>query len=156
MKTVFWDRMDMLMVEFIQQGTTMSEVYRKTLKKLYRVIQNKRHGLLTSGVVLLHANVCLHMSTAARTRALLEYSNWELFDQLPYTPDLALSNYQLFTYLKNWLQSQCLNNNEILMEGVKMWLRSQAADVTYIRKQSAFHMFLVHTEAKAFDPINLL
>jgi hypothetical protein len=28
----------------------------------------------------------------------------------------------LFKYLKNWLQSQHFNNNNLLMEGVKMWL----------------------------------
>jgi hypothetical protein len=79
--------------------------------------------MLTSDVVLLHDNVFLH--TAARTRALLEHLNWELFDHLPYSPDLAPSDYHLFTYLKNWLISQHFNNNE-LMEGAKKWLSSQA------------------------------
>jgi hypothetical protein len=32
------------------------------------------------------------------------------------------------TYQKNWVQSQCFKDNEELMDGVKMWLRSQAAD----------------------------
>jgi hypothetical protein len=44
--------------------------------------------------------------------------NWELFDQPPYSPDLALSDYNLFPYLKNWLRSERFNNHE-LMEGVK-------------------------------------
>jgi hypothetical protein len=50
-----------------------------------------------------------------------------LFDNPPYTPDLAQSGYHLFTYLKRWLTSQRFSNNE-LMEGVKTWLNSQAAD----------------------------
>jgi hypothetical protein len=33
-----------------------------------------------------------------------------------------------FTSLKNWFQSQFFNNNEKMMEGVKTWLSSQAAD----------------------------
>jgi hypothetical protein len=33
----------------------------------------------------------------------------------------------LFTYLKNWLGPQRFNNNK-LMESVKTWLSSQAAD----------------------------
>jgi histone-lysine N-methyltransferase SETMAR len=53
--------------------------------------------------------------------------SWELFDYPPYSPDLAPSDYYLFTYLKNRLGSQRFNNNE-LMEGVKTWLSSQAAD----------------------------
>jgi hypothetical protein len=43
------------------------------------------------------------------------------------TADLAMSNYHLFTYLKNWLRSQCFNNNKV-MEGFKTWLTSQVAD----------------------------
>jgi histone-lysine N-methyltransferase SETMAR len=67
--------------------------------------------------MLLHANA--HRHAAARTRALLEHFNWELFDHHPYSPDLAPSDYRLFTFLKNWLGSQRFNNNEELMEGVK-------------------------------------
>jgi transposase len=81
--------------------------------------------MLTFGVVLLHDNA--RPRTAARTRALLEQSNWELFDNPPHSPDPTPSDYHLFTCLKNWLGSQHFNNNE-LKEGVKMWLNSQAAD----------------------------
>jgi histone-lysine N-methyltransferase SETMAR len=76
--------------------------------------------MMTSGVVLLHDNDPLH--TAAGTRALLEQFNWELSDHHPYSPDLASSDYHLFTCLKNWLRSQHFINNEELMEGVKTWL----------------------------------
>jgi transposase len=68
------------------------------------------------------------MSTAVRTRSLLEHFNWELFDHPPYSPDFAPSDYHLFTHLKYWLRSQCFNNKEELMEGVKTWLSSQVAD----------------------------
>jgi histone-lysine N-methyltransferase SETMAR len=47
-------------------------------------------GMLTYGVVLLNDNTRPH--TAARTRALLEYFNWELCDHPPYSPDLAPSD----------------------------------------------------------------
>jgi transposase len=81
--------------------------------------------MLISGVVF-HDNACLH--TAARTQALLEHFNRELFDYPPYSPDLAPSGCHLFTCLKNWLGSQCFSNNQELMEGVRTWLSSQAAD----------------------------
>jgi transposase len=76
--------------------------------------------------VLLHDNARPHI--AARTRALLEHFNWELFDHSPYSPDLAPCDYLLFTYMKNWLGSQFFNNTEELMEGVKIWLSSQAVE----------------------------
>jgi hypothetical protein len=101
------------------------EVYYKTLKKLHRAIQNKRCGILTSSVMLLHDNA--HPHTAAHT-PLLEHFNWELFDHPPYSPALAPSDRYLFTYLKNWLGSQHFNNNEKLMNGVKIWLSLHVAD----------------------------
>jgi hypothetical protein len=65
MAAVFWDKKEVLMVEFMQQGTTVtSEVYCETLKKMCGTIQNKRGGMLRSGLLLLHDNVPLH--TAAR------------------------------------------------------------------------------------------
>jgi histone-lysine N-methyltransferase SETMAR len=59
---------------------------------------------------------------------LLEHFNWELSDHPSYSPNLALSDYHLFTYLKNRLRSQRFNNSEELMESVKTWLSSYAAD----------------------------
>jgi hypothetical protein len=55
--------------------------------------------MLKSGVVLFHDSARPH--SAARTLALLEHFNWELFDHPPYNTDLAPSDYHLFTYLKN-------------------------------------------------------
>jgi hypothetical protein len=52
-----------------------------------------------------------------------------LFDYPPYSPDFSPSEYNVFTYPKNWLRSHSFNNNEELMEGVKTWLSLRAADV---------------------------
>jgi acyl-CoA thioesterase len=42
MAAVFWDRKGVLVVELMQQGTTiMPQVYCKTLKELHRAIQKK-------------------------------------------------------------------------------------------------------------------
>jgi histone-lysine N-methyltransferase SETMAR len=119
MVTVSRDRRGMLMLEFLQQGTTItSEMYYETLKKLCRVGHSEqKRGMLTSGVVFLHDNARPH--TDARPRALLEHFNWELFGHIPYNPDLVPSDYHLFTYLKNWVRLQRFNNNEELAEGVK-------------------------------------
>jgi hypothetical protein len=83
----------------------MSYTYYEILKKLHRAIQNKRHGMLISGVVLLHDSTC---------------------------PDAALILLLVATTcLHTWrtgLLSQCVNSNEELVEGAKMWLSSQAAE----------------------------
>ncbi|GBN65447.1 hypothetical protein AVEN_168361-1 [Araneus ventricosus] len=70
--------------EFMTRGTTInSEVYCRTLKKLKRAIQNKRRGLLSSGVVLLHDNARPH--TAVRTGEVCSNSNGMCFNILPWT-----------------------------------------------------------------------
>jgi hypothetical protein len=98
MATIFWDKKEVLMVEFMQPGTAvMSEMYCKTLKELCRAIQVKRHGMLTYGIMLLCLNVRPHISTTACTRAHLEHFNWELFDHPFYSCDLAPNDYHLFT-----------------------------------------------------------
>jgi transposase len=107
-------------------GTTvMSVVYCEMLNNLLRLIENKRRGMLTKGVILLHDNAQPH--TAACTNALIKLFNWEMFDHLPYSPDLAPSNHHLFSKMKVWLATQCFHNNQQLMDGVNSWLRNLVA-----------------------------
>jgi hypothetical protein len=95
------------------------------VRSVFRNIKNyagpfRRRGMLTYGVVHLHDNARPHKAT--HTRSLLEHFNWGLSDHPPYSPDLAPSDYHLFTYVKKWLESQRFNDNKELMEGIKTWL----------------------------------
>jgi len=59
-----------LIIDFIECGLTINaDAYCETVRKLRRAIQNKRRGMLSSGIVLLHDNVRPH--TADRTAQLL-------------------------------------------------------------------------------------
>jgi hypothetical protein len=83
MSAVFWGSKGVLMVKFMQQGTTItSEVYWEILLKncLGPTIENKRRGMLTYGLVLLHGSARPH--TARPTRALLEHFSWECLTTL--------------------------------------------------------------------------
>ncbi|GBM57008.1 Mariner Mos1 transposase [Araneus ventricosus] len=102
MVTVFWDAQGILLIEFMTRGTTInSKVYCRTLKKLKRAIQNKCCGLLSSGVVVLHDNARPH--TAVRTGEVLLKFKWGVFQHPPYSPDLAPSDFHLFTAMKKRL-----------------------------------------------------
>ena len=81
--------------------------------------------MLSKGVVLLQHNMRPH--TVARTNALIKLFNWEIFDHPPYSPDLAPSDYHLFSKMKVWLATQRFHTNEELMDGVKTWLCNLAA-----------------------------
>jgi hypothetical protein len=65
--------------------------------------------------------------TKARTNALIKLFNWEIFDHPPYSPDLAPSDYHLFTKMKVWLATQRFHTNEELMDRVNNWLHNLAA-----------------------------
>jgi hypothetical protein len=107
---VFWDRKGVLVMEFMQQGTT---VLRNTENISYGHSEEKAWN----------ADI---PHTAAETREVVERFNREQSDYSPYSPALAPSDYHLITYMKNWLGSQHFNSNEELMEGVRTWLSSHA------------------------------
>ncbi|KAJ4447710.1 hypothetical protein ANN_09718 [Periplaneta americana] len=128
MCTVFWDKKGILLIDFLPRGETVNaDRYRETLRKLRRAIQNKRRGMLTAGVVLLHDNARPH--TARRTAAILTEFGWELFEHSPYSPDLASSDFHVFLHLKKFLFSgERFGNDEELKTSVTRWFHSQAAE----------------------------
>uniref|UniRef100_A0A1B6CI32 Mariner Mos1 transposase n=1 Tax=Clastoptera arizonana TaxID=38151 RepID=A0A1B6CI32_9HEMI len=61
MVTIFWDRLGVLLIDFMARGDTINaNAYCETLKKLRWAIQNRRRGLLSDGVILLHDNARPH------------------------------------------------------------------------------------------------
>ncbi|GFW65120.1 uncharacterized protein TNCV_393861 [Trichonephila clavipes] len=57
MFSVFWDRKSILFIDFLPCSETVNaDRYCEKLWELRRAIQNKRLGMLTVGVVLLHGN----------------------------------------------------------------------------------------------------
>lgn len=127
MATVFWDRHGVLLVDFLERRATINaETYCATLSKLRRAIQNKRRGLLSSGVLLLHDNARPH--SAIHTQNLIKAFGWEQIDHPPYSPDLAPSDFHLFRYLKEFLGGKRFDTDDEVKEAVKDWLSSQAAD----------------------------
>ena len=125
MATVFWDHKGVLLIEFMEPGTTINAAaYCLTLRRLRRAIQNKRRGMLTSGILLLHDNACPH--SARSTQQLLVKFRWERFEHPPYSPDLAPSDFHLFPELKKWLGGRSFEDNEDLQNSVSAHLDSLA------------------------------
>lgn len=128
MATVFWDRKGVLLVDYMHRGETINAAaYCQTLRRLRRAIQNKRRGLLTSGVILLHDNARPH--SAALTRDLLQQFKWEVWEHPPYSPDLAPSDFHLFPKLKDFLGGSHYGSDDELKEAVSDWFNSLAATV---------------------------
>ncbi|KAJ4448998.1 hypothetical protein ANN_00390 [Periplaneta americana] len=118
MCTVFLDRKGVLLIEFLPRGETINrENYCQTLKKLRHAIQNKRRGMLTDGVVLLHDNTRPH--TARDTQNLISKFGWEQIDHPPYSPDLAPSDFHLFLHLKKFLSGQRFDGDDEVKTAVR-------------------------------------
>lgn len=127
MASVFWDRKGIILVEFLPQGETINaQRYCETLKKLKRSIQNKRRGMLTRGVCLLHDNARPH--TALATKALLDSFGWDVLNHPPYSPDLAPSDYHLFTSLKAHMGGIKFSTDEQVQKEVLEWGKGLAGE----------------------------
>jgi histone-lysine N-methyltransferase SETMAR len=102
MATIFWDRKGPLLVNLLPRGDTISAAaYCETLKKLRWAIHNKRRGMVTRRVCLLQDNARLHIARA--THELLQSFKWEVLPHPRHSPDLAPSDYHLFSKLKESL-----------------------------------------------------
>ena len=63
MLSIFFDCRGPLLIEFLPQGSTINSAqYCSTLTKLRKAIKNKRLGLLSQGVILLHDNTHPYVS----------------------------------------------------------------------------------------------
>ena len=67
MATVFWDEKGFLLLEFMPQKTIITgQTYANTITALREAIKEKRGGKLSAGVLLLHDNAQVHMSTKSQ------------------------------------------------------------------------------------------
>ena len=109
-------------------GTENAERYCETQQKFRRVIQNKRLGMLSAGIVLLHDNARPH--TTRRFVYLLQEFSWEVFNYPTYSPDFEPSDFHLFLHLKNFLSGQCphFQNDREGEMNVTYCFQFQAAD----------------------------
>jgi histone-lysine N-methyltransferase SETMAR len=53
---------------------------------------------------------------------------WDVLFQPPYPPDLAPSDFHLFTYLRQFLGGTCVGSDEEVKKTVKDWFNGLAAD----------------------------
>jgi histone-lysine N-methyltransferase SETMAR len=114
-------------IHFLNENMNPAEIHRElcnvngehaTLKKLCRAIWNKRRGMLSRGVVMIHENA--HPHTAAATQNLITTFGFEQFDHPHYSPDLAPSDFHLFLYLKSFLGGRWFHDDEV-KEAVTTW-----------------------------------
>lgn len=132
MASIFWDADGILLIDFLERGHTVTgEYYSNLLRQLRAAIIEKRRGKLTRGVLFHQDNAPVHKSTIAM--ATIREQGFELLQHPPYSPDLAPSDYYLFSYLKKHLAGKRFYTDNEVIEATEGFLRSQ--DKPFFRRE---------------------
>jgi [histone H3]-lysine36 N-dimethyltransferase SETMAR len=114
MATVFWDSKGILLIDYLQKGSTITGVYYASLlDQLDDAIRSKRPGLQRKSVLFLQDNAPAHK--AAVVMAKLHELRYQLVDHPPYSPDLAPSDFFLFAKLKKHLSGVKYSTNDAVV-----------------------------------------
>lgn len=113
--SVFWDAQGILFIDYLQKGLTLnSDYYMKLLVTLKQVIGEKRPKMQKKKILFHQDNAPCHKS--AVTMKKLDDLGYELLPHPPYSPDLAPSDYYLFSNLKLHLQGRRYKSNEEVID----------------------------------------
>jgi len=94
--------------------------------QLKDILQEKRRGKLTKGVLFLHDNAPAHRALATQKK--LAYQSFQCLDHPPYSPDLAPSHYRLFPGLKKQLKGRHFSSDAEVIAATETWLDGQPSD----------------------------
>jgi histone-lysine N-methyltransferase SETMAR len=119
MLTMFLDSQGVLLAYFQKRDENVnSTLYCEVLLKLQDAIHRKRPGVLARWVLLHHDNARPHTARATQERT--QELQWELLAHLPYSPDLAPSDFHLFGPLKNHLGGRRFTDDDVETEAFKV------------------------------------
>ena len=122
----FWDQDDIL-IDYLPKGQTINaEYYSSLLVKLKDILNEKRHGKVTKGVLFLHDNALAHQALATQKK--LAYVGFQYLDHPPYSPDLVPSDYHLFPGLKKQLKGQYFLSDTEVIAAMETWLDGQLTE----------------------------
>ena len=114
----------MIIIAYLEQGRTINVAfYTDELKLLRQEISRNRRGKLTRSVLLLQDNAPAHTSQAAMTSA--TECGFEILPNLPYSSDIASSDFYLLQKLKSNLRGTQYGSNEGVREAVNEYLVEQ-------------------------------
>lgn len=126
MLCIFWDQKGVLFWNLLKPSQTVNaEVYTHQLQELSRILpvirpewekrwENGKH------VILLHDNAPSHTSKLVQDK--IHELKWKLLPHAPYSPDLAPSDYHLFTSMANDLLECHFKDFEEVQNWVSHWI----------------------------------
>ena len=122
--SVFWDAKDIVLIDYLQKGKTINgEHYAKLLRELQQATKSKQPGKLIKGVLLHLDNAPAHKSLVAMFA--VHDCGFELIDHPSYSPDLAPSDYFLFSNLKKHLAGIRYKSDDDIISAVEDFFEGQ-------------------------------
>lgn len=129
------DHKGIILIEFSAQRKIKR--YCKTLKKLKKVIHNKRREMLRKGVCLLHDNAWPYSANV--TKKLLASFVWDVLNHTTFSSNLVPLDYLLITSLKMHIYGEKSSTYAEVINEVTKWSKEVARKLfdTSIKK---FHV----------------
>ena len=127
MMSIFWDCEGVLLIDFLERKKTINgDYYAGLIRDLRAAIKEKRRGKLASRVLLLHDNAPVHKCLVAA--AAIREAGFAELNHPAYSPDLAPSDYYLFSNLKKDLRGTRFVDDQKLTETVKGWFEEKSLE----------------------------
>jgi hypothetical protein len=127
--TVFWDVYGVLLVDFIPPNSTINATaYQETLKTLKEAIMKETRTVDHTSSSF--AQRCM-TSKCCRSCKCLNSWSCEILPHLPHSPDLELSDFHLFPYMKKHLRGQQFYSSEDVQNEFKKRLCTQNPPFCY-------------------------
>ena len=80
--SIFWDRDDILLIDYLPKGQTINaEYYSSLVVQLKDTLKEKRRGKVSKGALFLHDNAPAHRALATHKK--LAYLGFQCLDHLP-------------------------------------------------------------------------
>jgi len=90
------------------------------------ILKGKRRGKFTKWVLFLHENAPAHRELATQKK--LSSLGFQCLDHPPYSPDLAPSDYHLFSGLKKQLKGRHFSSDAEIIAAAETWLDGQLSE----------------------------
>ena len=128
MATVFWDAKSVITFYFLPKRRTITGVYyANLLEQLRTAIREKCLGKLSKGVLLQQDNARVDACKVAMDT--VERNGYELIPHPAHLPDLAPSDFFLFSNLKKDIPGCHFRSDEEVVTAVEAWINGKDPDI---------------------------
>ena len=144
--SIFWNSQGDIMMDYLKEGRQLNgSYYAEEQRRLSQEIVKKTRGKLTQGVLHLKDNAPAHTSQVAMAAA--TKCSFAVLPRPSYSPDLAPSDFYLFSNLNINLRGRNFGSNECVIDAADEYLGGPGRRLLFWRdKQTGTALEKVHRD----------